>query len=180
MARNGEEWLSNSSDDCERHFRNVTPRDGVGASRTGHPVRTMPNPDALDRALVQWPDTLRVSMSADGGHVRLLRRRLAEWLGSDHLDEDLIDDLVMATSEALENCCDHAYVGAEPGGTMTLTACHADDRLVITVADDGSWQEAATEPTGRGRGLDMMRALVDDVAIEARPEGTLLALTCYV
>jgi hypothetical protein len=25
-----------------------------------------------------------------------------------------------------------------------------------------------------------MRALVDDVAIEARPEGTLLALTCYV
>jgi serine/threonine-protein kinase RsbW len=137
----------------------------------------MPNPDAL---APQWPDALQVSMAADGGHVRLLRRRLSQWLGGDHLDPDVIDDLVMATSEALENCCDHAYAGAAAAGTMTLTASHSDDRLVITVADDGSWQDVATEPTGRGRGLDMMRALVDDVAIEARPEGTLLALTCYV
>ncbi|WP_433028751.1 ATP-binding protein [Actinomycetospora sp. CA-053990] len=141
----------------------------------------MPNPDALGTAaLACWPDTLQVSTSAQGSHVRLLRRRLAQWLGGDHLDADLIEDLVLATSEALENCCDHAYTRGDVAGTMTLTASHADDRLVITVADDGSWQLEGAETGHRGRGLTMMRQLVDDVAIEAGPGGTSLALTRYL
>jgi len=144
-------------------------------------VRTMPNPDAPGRtAVAEWPDTLRVSMSADGGHVRLFRRKLSQWLSGDHLQADVVDDLVMTTSEALENCCDHAYANASAGGTMTLTARHTDNRLVITVADDGSWQVADVDAGCRGRGLAMMRALVDDVAIESGPQGTRLALTHYV
>ena len=144
-------------------------------------MRTMPNPDAPGRtAVAEWPDTLRVSMSADGGHVRLFRRKLSQWLSGDHLQADVVDDLVMATSEALENCCDHAYSGGHGAGTMTLTASQADDRLVITVADDGSWQLEGAETGHRGRGLTMMRELVDDVAIEVGPGGTSLALTRYV
>jgi len=141
----------------------------------------MPNPDALGTAaLACWPDTLQVSTSAQGSHVRVLRRSLAQWLGGDHLDADLIEDLVLATSEALENCCDHAYIDGHGAGTMTLTASHADDRLVITVADDGSWQLEGAETGHRGRGLTMMRQLVDDVAIESGPAGTSLALTRYL
>jgi serine/threonine-protein kinase RsbW len=141
----------------------------------------MPNPDALGAAAVaRWPDTLQVSASAEGRQVRLLRRHLTQWLGGDHLDTDMIEDLVMATSEALENCCDHAYDGDHGVGTMTLTASHAADRLVITVADDGSWQLEGADTGHRGRGLTMMRELVDDVAIEAGPGGTSLALTRYL
>jgi len=141
----------------------------------------MPNPDALGAAAVtRWPDTLQLSTSARGSHVRLLRRRLTQWLGGDDLDADVIEDLVMAASEALENCCDHAYSGGHGAGTMTLTASQADDRLVITVADDGSWQLEGAETGHRGRGLTMMRELVDDVAIEVGPGGTSLALTRYV
>jgi hypothetical protein len=60
-------------------------------------------------AAAHWPETLRVSAAAEGSRVRLLRRRLAQWLCGDHLDDEVIDDLVMAASEALENCCDHAF-----------------------------------------------------------------------
>ena len=133
-----------------------------------------------DAAVAQWPDPLRVSAAAHGSQVRVVRRRLSRWLQGDHLDPDVVDDLVMAASEALENCCDHAFHGASAGGTMTLTAHTADATLVITVADDGCWQEAPTEPGVRGRGLAMMRELVDDVVIESGPQGTHLALTHHL
>jgi serine/threonine-protein kinase RsbW len=141
----------------------------------------MPNPDAHgDAAAARWPDTLQVSTSAQGSHVRLLRRRLTQWLGGDDLDADVIEDLVLAASEAMENCCDHAYSDGHGAGTMTLTASQTPDRLVITVADDGSWQLEGPDAGHRGRGLTLMRELVDDVAIEAGPGGTSLALTRYL
>lgn len=63
---------------------------------------------------------------AHGSQVRVLRRHLAYWLEGDHLDAEAVDDLVMAASEALENCCDHAFTGASAVGTMTLTARPCD------------------------------------------------------
>jgi serine/threonine-protein kinase RsbW len=132
---------------------------------------TLPDDD-----VAQWPDPLRVSARAEGSEVRVVRRRLSSWLHGDHLDPDVVDDLVLAASEALENCCDHAYRGDTAGGTMTLTARPRRGRLVITVADDGHWHEAPADPGARGRGLALIRELVDDVDIVAGPEGTCLAL----
>lgn len=139
----------------------------------------MPMSESLGDAdvVALWPDPLRIRTPAHGSQVRVVRRRLSRWLHSDHLDPDVVDDLVMAASEALENCCDHAFAGSADSGMMTLTAHTSDATLVITVADDGSWQEAPTESGNRGRGLAMMRELVDDVAIESGPQGTHLALT---
>ena len=130
-----------------------------------------------DADVAHWPDPLRVRAAAHGSQVRVLRSHLSRWLSGDHLDPDLVDDLVMAASEALENCCDHAFTGASAHGTMTLTACTADAVVVITVADDGRWQDAPAESGNRGRGLAMMRTLVDDVVVASGPQGTHLALT---
>jgi serine/threonine-protein kinase RsbW len=141
----------------------------------------MPISESLgDADVAQWPDPLRVRTAAHGSQVRVVRRLLSQWLHSDHMDPDLVDDLVMAVSEALENCCDHAFAGATISGTMTLTAQTSDATLTITVADDGCWQEAPAEPGIRGRGLAMMRALVDDVVVESGPQGTHLALTRHL
>jgi anti-sigma regulatory factor (Ser/Thr protein kinase) len=141
----------------------------------------MPKSESLgDADVAQWPDPLRIRTAAHGSQVRVVRRRLSRWLHGDHLDTDLVDDLVLAASEALENCCDHAYTGASAGGTMTLTAQASDATLTITVTDDGCWQEAPAEPGVRGRGLAMMRELVDDVAVESGPQGTQLALTHHL
>ncbi|MHC1558956.1 ATP-binding protein [Actinomycetospora sp. C-140] len=139
----------------------------------------MPTPRTGDTDVAHWPDPLWVRTPADNGNVRLLRRRLTEWLAGDHLDEDVVDDLVMAASEALENCCDHAFVDRE-AGVMTLGAHIVDGALVITIVDDGVWQDPPTDPGDRGRGLGMMRALADDVDVRAGPDGTLVALTRHV
>ena len=143
----------------------------------------MPNPDALGTAaLACWPDTLQVSTSAQGSHVRaLLVGSLAQWLGGDHLDADLIEDLVLAhVGGARELLRPRLHRWSRGRPPTTLTASHADDRLIITVADDGSWQLEGAETGHRGRGLTMMRQLVDDVAIESGPGGTSLALTRYL
>ena len=143
----------------------------------------MPTPGTGDTDVARWPDPLRVRVPADSGNVRLLRRRLTQWLGDDHLDdhldEDVVDDLVMAASEALENCCDHAYAD-RAAGVMSLCARIADGALVISIADDGVWLDPPLDPGDRGRGLGMMRALADDVDVRAGPDGTLVALTRYV
>ncbi|GAA4929605.1 anti-sigma regulatory factor (Ser/Thr protein kinase) [Actinomycetospora succinea] len=139
----------------------------------------MPTTDSRGAATVpRWPEPLRITATAHGAQVRVLRRYLTQWLDGDHLDADVIDDLVLATSEALENCCDHAYAGTSVSGVMTLAARPFDHGLVITVGDDGHWQPTSA-PGTRGRGLAMMRTLVDDVAVHAGADGTHIALTLY-
>ncbi len=99
------------------------------------------------------------------------------WLAGEDLDHDTVDALVLAASEALENCCDHAFTDVGAVGTMTLSAREFPDRLVITVGDDGHWQVPAAGPTRRGRGLATIRVLVDHVALTSGVEGTRLVLT---
>ncbi|MFC5142443.1 ATP-binding protein [Actinomycetospora rhizophila] len=139
----------------------------------------MPTTDYRGAAtLPRWPEPLRITTAAHGDQVRVLRRHLTHWLDGDHIDADVIDDLVLATSEALENSCDHAYAGASVSGEMTLAARPVDHGVVITVGDDGHWQPTAA-PGTRGRGLAMMRTLVDDVAVHVGAGGTHIALTLY-
>lgn len=150
---------------------------GLAIPQLGHMPRIMTTTEPPgDGAAGQWPAPMSVSASAQGSLVRLLRRRLAQWLRGDHLDDDVVDDLVLAASEALENCCDHAFEQSSSVGTMTLSARLVDEALVITVADDGCWQQAGTGPSHRGRGLAMIQELVDEVVVETGPEGTRLAM----
>jgi anti-sigma regulatory factor (Ser/Thr protein kinase) len=46
--------------------------------------------------------------------------------------------------------------------------------VTIVVRDHGAWRRAGTED--RGRGIPLMRALMEDVRIERRPEGTEVTL----
>jgi anti-sigma regulatory factor (Ser/Thr protein kinase) len=46
--------------------------------------------------------------------------------------------------------------------------------VVIAVRDRGGWREHVSED--RGRGLPLMRALMDDVAVEQRPTGSTVTL----
>jgi serine/threonine-protein kinase RsbW len=77
---------------------------------------------------------------------------LAQWLRGHHLDEDVVEDLVLAASEAMENCCDHAFEQSPSAGTMTLTARLVGEALVITVADDGRWQRQGPDRATVGEG----------------------------
>ncbi|HEY2223337.1 ATP-binding protein [Actinomycetospora sp.] len=129
-------------------------------------------------------DRLAASSVARAENIAVLRRRLTAWLRETGLDADTVDDLVLATSEALENVCDHAFTTAEQPGTMTLSAdiggapdpLDPTPHVVITVTDDGAWQPRTDEPTSRGRGLSMIGILAAHHTVTSTLGGTVVTL----
>lgn len=56
---------------------------------------------------------------------------------------------------------------------MSLRAITLGDRLHLTIADDGEWKQPRHDPAShRGRGIALMRALMQDVSIESGATGT--------
>jgi len=120
---------------------------------------------------------LATSASATTTNVARLRRTLRHWL-SDVLteDPDAVDDLTLATSEALENAADHAFVAAAAVGTMCLRAADDGDRITIVVSDNGRWKPPAPDAGYRGRGIDLMNRLADMSRVHPSSGGTSVTL----
>ena len=97
-----------------------------------------------------------------------LRRALRAFLGRVRLDADRVDDVILAAGEAAGNAIEHAYRGCD--GAVHLRAYVAEEMLVVEVRDSGRWRQGG-DPD-RGRGLGIMRALVDRVSIENTRAGT--------
>lgn len=56
---------------------------------------------------------------------------------------------------------------------MRLRAVALADQLHLTVADTGRWKVPAAVPSAhRGRGISLMRALMQEVTIDAQSAGT--------
>ncbi len=97
-----------------------------------------------------------------------LRRTLRVFLESLRLDRERLEDVILAAGEAAGNAIEHAY--HDDRGVVRLRAYVADRRIVVEVRDSGAWRlEGDPE---RGRGLGIMRALVDRVSIESTNSGT--------
>ncbi len=101
-----------------------------------------------------------------------LRRTLRDFLDGLRFENRCIDDVLLAAGEAAGNAIEHAYRGTD--GTVELHAAHSADNLVIEVCDRGCWRLDG-DPE-RGRGLGIMRALVDRVSIENTRAGTIVRL----
>lgn len=97
------------------------------------------------------------------------RHRVADLLGTLPLGRDDCFDVALAVGEALSNAYDHAC-GAS-GCTMSVEAF--PDRVVIEMNDCGCGYEIAAgeeppESRERGRGIRLMRMLVDNVDVRRR------------
>jgi serine/threonine-protein kinase RsbW len=116
--------------------------------------------------------------TADAQTVAQMRHELTHWLRSHFaLDAVRLNDVVLAVNEALTNSAEFAYVDS-PQGTMFMQAQFFEGDLRVTIADYGRWREVAPKDrsTTRGRGLHLMEALSDDVAIAREPNGTTVQL----
>ena len=112
----------------------------------------------------RWPAT---SESLVG-----VRRLLRRWLSIHGADEEELYDIVVACQEACANAVEHAY---GPGHAhFEVDAEHREARIRVTVRDEGRWRP----PRGshRGRGLPLMRALMESVEVEHSDEGTVVVL----
>jgi anti-sigma regulatory factor (Ser/Thr protein kinase) len=94
------------------------------------------------------------------------------------LDEDAVDRLVLASAEAFNNVIFHAE-----GDEYSVTVSVAGASCSVAVTDDGSGFYAPSAPPPMPpahevghRGLALMYALVDEVAVHSTPSGTAVVL----
>ena len=106
-----------------------------------------------------------------------MRTVVRRWLAPLVLPGDAEDDVVLAVNEAASNCVDHAYAAANTDGTVELTFWTEARCVCIEIVDHGVWRTPADQPTGRGRGIDIMRRLMESVLIHHDRRGTRVFLS---
>ena len=106
-----------------------------------------------------------------------VRRRLGAWLAGLGMGEQDRVGVMVAVGEASANAAEHAYRGAEPGPMSVSAHVDVDGVLTVVVRDEGSWRPPDRDPGDRGRGLLIMRQLVDTVRLDERPQGTTVTLS---
>jgi serine phosphatase RsbU (regulator of sigma subunit)/anti-sigma regulatory factor (Ser/Thr protein kinase) len=114
--------------------------------------------------LVQWVGAVLERPVTSVGELGVVRGDLAVWLSERGALPAAVDEVVLAASEALVNALEHS------GPSVRLRAEVAvgpeGDEVVVTVLDAGRWRPTVPDPE-RGRGLQIIGALVDDVVLEA-------------
>ncbi|WP_448623605.1 ATP-binding protein [Geodermatophilus sp. URMC 64] len=106
------------------------------------------------------------------GAVPAMRRGLRGFLGNAALPADVIEDLVLAASEAANNAVEHAQRPTEP--FFDVCAVVDDAAATIVIRDHGRWRQPRS-PSARGRGLALMTALAD-TTVTAGSRGTTVTI----
>ncbi len=129
-------------------------------------------PELDPSVLPLWRTTLPVS----GDDLQAARTRVAELAHKLPFSNDEVFDITLAVGEALGNAADHTC-----GDGILATVSAYPDRMVVEVTDCGDGFEKSPEQMiesqsmrdpERGRGILLMRLLVDSVRIEPRPGGS--------
>lgn len=104
--------------------------------------------------------------------VPVIRQVLGDALRTLGAAEESVTDMLVAISEACTNVLEHADVA----GSYEVVARIDERACSVKVVDRGHGFDPATVPVAElddeaGRGIELMRALVDDVVFEGQPEG---------
>jgi anti-sigma regulatory factor (Ser/Thr protein kinase) len=111
-------------------------------------------------------DRFRVELPTEPEALASMRALLRRWLRHADGSEEEITEVLTACGEAATNAIEHA--GA---GTPFEIVGQLDGRRVeISVRDFGAWR--SPREGDHGRGLSLMRSLMDTVDVVPGPEGT--------
>ncbi|NUR89120.1 MAG: ATP-binding protein [Nonomuraea sp.] len=122
--------------------------------------------------------SIAVRLPRDAASVPLVRQMLDAALASLSVEPQIRQDIELMLSEACANVIRHAA----PSDDYTVSAALLDDVCVIRVVDTGGGFDPhlvrpATATAEHGRGLQIMRALADDVRFANRREnGAIVSL----
>jgi serine phosphatase RsbU (regulator of sigma subunit)/anti-sigma regulatory factor (Ser/Thr protein kinase) len=134
-------------------------------------VRGAPADDdvaVLGARLELLPDALRMTWPASADTLPAMRPLLRRWLARWGAADDEIYDIVVAVQEASANAVEHAY--APGNATYDISADCINGVISFVIRDRGRWREP--RGTHRGRGISMMRALMESVDLTQDEEGT--------
>jgi anti-anti-sigma factor len=123
------------------------------------------------------PEPLQGVLPADPTRLSGVRREVAAWAHTAGISDELIGDLTLALGEALANAVEHAYPEGSTGECRWAVERELDGGLRVHVEDRGTWRPPPADRGHRGRGLELIAALAEDVDVRrtldsAEREGT--------
>ena len=133
---------------------------------------------------------VRLSFPAKADYLLLARLVLSGLARELPLDDDLLADLKLAVTEACGNAVRHAYPVSP--GDVDVVFVVGEGRLQVSVEDGGvgivapesleEQPDTASRPLESGMGMPIIRAIVDELAVEqgADGRGTLVRMVKYV
>ena len=133
---------------------------------------------------------LSLEMEAHPHALRSTRALIRAWAGVVSLPQARLERLLLASGEALSNAVEHAYPGGRGGGVDLSVVLSREGTVTVQVVDRGRWRTDAGQPEGpqpeatgqlmpalRGRGIGLMRAVMDIVDIRSGDTGSAVTLT---
>lgn len=115
---------------------------------------------------------LAICLPRDGVSIPVARHIIRDALRAVGVAEECIQDIAVAQSEACANVVQHSG----PGDQYEVKIEIDDDRCVLSVIDKGHGFDSSIAVDGsdvgseRGRGILLMRALVDNVHFVSDPD----------
>jgi len=113
-------------------------------------------------------------LPAEATSLGPLRDRLRRWLDAAGVDRREAADVLLAVGEAASNAVEHP-LEPHPAAIVVSLRHAADGAATIEIRDHGRWDDAPSAPH-RGRGMQIMRAIADDVAVDRSPKGTTVTI----
>ncbi len=108
-------------------------------------------------------DSLSLRFDSDPRVLSSLRQTLRRWMYEHGVGEEDARDVLVACGEACNNAIEHGS-SALKGSFQVEATIGKRGGLHVTVTNEGTWREPRDD--GGGRGIQMMRALMDDVEID--------------
>ncbi|MGW4637433.1 SpoIIE family protein phosphatase [Sphaerisporangium sp. NPDC004334] len=128
--------------------------------------------DDVALLLYRQPAPLEVAFPAESSQLAPVRNALRDWLTRCQLAPSMIQNVLVAAGEACANAIEHGHRHA-PGHMIRLRAVATVSGLRLTIADTGRWKTPQPEANAhRGRGVALMRALMNEVSIHPGAAGT--------
>jgi anti-sigma regulatory factor (Ser/Thr protein kinase) len=125
------------------------------------------------RTVPMSSERLHLDLPTNPKSLATLRRTLGRWLESLGATRTESNDIQVSCHEACSNAMEHAYRFRE--ATIDVDGAFDGEEVRLTVTDHGVWREK--RDSDRGRGLDLIKALMDDVSVEPSEKGTTVVMT---
>jgi PAS domain S-box-containing protein len=116
--------------------------------------------------------SMKLSLPAEPESLTLLRRRLGRFLHAVNASEEAAYEVTLTVCEAAGNAIEHAYGPVD--ATFDVEVSFENGTLLAVVRDRGSWRER--RGPHRGRGLKIIRGLMDDVQVTTERDGTVIRM----
>lgn len=147
----------------------------MGGTQNGYPRQ--------DKSDVQGRRLLEFVAQNEPACVPLLRRHVRDFLQSLRIDPSTTYDILLATDEAAANAVAHGQ-SAGGNGHVRLRCSTEGACVVVAITDEGQGFDPSTVRMHQlpdwasqgGRGLFLVRELMDEVHINATSQGTLIEM----